>query len=102
MNRRIKVGLKYCGHCNPRLNGPEVIQAIQARTEEFCFTGWDDPQNEILLIIDACPSACATRPQFAGPVVSLDGLLQQGEGENIYSWAAEQLLVKLRKSVKLT
>ena len=96
MSRKIKVGLKYCGHCNIHLNGPEVIRAVQLEAPEFEFTGWDDPQKEILLVIDACPSACATRPPFDGPVICLTGIPQQGEIEENNRWAAAQILTRLR------
>lgn len=100
MSRKIKVGLKYCGHCNVRLNGPEVIRAVQAQAPEFHFTGWDDPQKEILLIVDACPSACASRPDFDGPIICLTGIPQQGEEDENNRWATAQLLASLRSVQK--
>jgi len=96
VSRPIKVGVKYCGHCNPRLHGPEVIRTMQDETTEFQFTGWEDPQKEILLIVDACRCACATRPSFEGPVVCLRGIPIQGEEEENNHWATEQLLASLR------
>ena len=70
---KIIVGIKYCGHCNPIIEGPEVIEIIHSLEPDLEFVSWEEQKKEILLILSGCASDCATRPQFDGPVVNVAG-----------------------------
>lgn len=70
---KIIVGVKYCGHCNPVIEGPGVIAKIKALEPNLEFVSWEAPQKDILLIVSGCSSDCSTRPQFKGPVINVAG-----------------------------
>ena len=70
---KIIVGVKYCGHCNSVIEGPEVIEDIRKLEPDLEFVTWQDQQKDILLILSGCASDCATRPQFDGPVIHVAG-----------------------------
>ncbi len=70
---KIIVGVKYCGNCNPVIEGPGVIAKIKALEPNLEFVSWEAIQKHILLIVSGCTSACSTRPQFDGPVINVAG-----------------------------
>ncbi|OLN27886.1 hypothetical protein [Desulfosporosinus metallidurans] len=70
---KIIVGVKYCGHCNPIIEGPEIIENLKKLEPDLEFVSWQEQQKDILLIVSGCTSDCATRPQFNGPVINVAG-----------------------------
>ena len=67
------VGVKYCGHCNPIIEGPQVIEVIKRLDPDLQFVSWQELKKDILIIFSGCTSDCATRPQFDGPVINVAG-----------------------------
>lgn len=67
------VGVKFCGHCNPIFEGPQVIESIKRLEPDLEFVPWQEQKKNILLIVSGCASDCTTRPQFDGPVVNVAG-----------------------------
>jgi len=67
------IGVKYCGHCNPLIVGPEVIENLKKLGPDLDFVSWQEQQKDILLIFSGCTVDCATRPQFMGPVINVSG-----------------------------
>lgn len=65
----MRVGVKFCGNCNPRFDAPELIKSL-ANIEECKFVRWDDLSGyEVLLVFSSCQVGCATRPSFEGPCI---------------------------------
>lgn len=64
----MKVGVKFCGNCNPHVDMPELVQDMAAKAPGITFVRWDD-EYDILLILGGCPADCASRPPFGGPIV---------------------------------
>lgn len=69
--KRFTVGVKYCGHCNPVEEGQLFVERLQAEIPQMDVVGWNNPPYDILLVVSACPSHCATRPEFDGPRVEI-------------------------------
>lgn len=67
------IGVKYCGHCNPLIEGPEIIEKIKKLEPDLEFVSWQEQKKDVLVILSGCTSDCATRPQFAGPVINVAG-----------------------------
>ena len=66
----MKVGVKFCGHCAPRMDMAELCKTLRARAPELVFGYYaKDPAVDVLLILNACPAECASRPDFQGPVI---------------------------------
>ena len=66
----MRIGVKFCGNCNPRLDMPELLTALaaEAAAEGVHFVRWDDPGGyEVLLVLNSCQVGCATLPEFTGP-----------------------------------
>jgi len=65
-----KVGLKYCGNCNPRVNGRQIITDLQLILGDTCnFVPWNETDLDLLLIISGCTVDCATRPDCHAPTI---------------------------------
>ncbi|AET68096.1 hypothetical protein Desor_2542 [Desulfosporosinus orientis DSM 765] len=71
---KIIVGVKYCGHCNPLIEGPEIVKKIKLlQPDKLEFVSWHEAEKDILLIVSGCAADCAERPPFNGPVISVAG-----------------------------
>ncbi|MFZ5946103.1 MAG: hypothetical protein ACOYVD_18605 [Bacillota bacterium] len=57
-----KIGVKFCGNCNPRIDSLGLIERIKARLKQKVF--WS-PANgcdiDILIIVSGCQVDCASR-----------------------------------------
>ncbi|MCL6639714.1 MAG: hypothetical protein K6T80_08585 [Firmicutes bacterium] len=69
--RKLTAGVKYCGHCNPQEDGPALVRKLQSRLPELKVVPWNDRTYDVLLVVSACPSDCATRPPFNGPRIEI-------------------------------
>jgi hypothetical protein len=55
-----KIGIKYCGGCNPTYERLEVIQAVQSRLgDRFLFIRPDQRDLDGMLLINGCVRSCA-------------------------------------------
>lgn len=68
---KLKVGVKYCGHCNPQEEGPALIRRLQQRLPGLVVVHWDVLDYNVLLVVNACAVGCATRPAFNGPIIEI-------------------------------
>jgi hypothetical protein len=55
-----KVGIKYCGGCNPGYERVEMIHRVQFRiNNQFLFLSHDEPDIDGLVLVSGCHRACA-------------------------------------------
>ena len=55
-----KVGVKYCGGCNPGYERVEMIEGIQLQfNNRFLFLCHDDPDIDGLILMSGCQTGCA-------------------------------------------
>jgi len=61
MGKRIKkIGVKYCGGCNPTYERVEMIQRVQFRLgDQFLFQQQGEQGVDALIFINGCQRACA-------------------------------------------
>ena len=65
----MKIGVKYCGNCNPHVPMPSVLQGLVERVPAAEFVPWDSPGCGVLLVLCGCPNGCAQPPAFSGQTV---------------------------------
>jgi len=66
----MRVGVKFCGNCNPCVDAPALVKELGLTLTEYEFVRWNDPDGyEVLLILNSCPVGCATKPVFDGPCI---------------------------------
>lgn len=63
----MKVGIKYCGGCNPQFNRSEWVKKLMAEYIDISF----EPASkhdyyDIILIINGCPNSCASHDELKG------------------------------------
>ena len=57
-----KIGIKYCGGCNPSYERVEVVQRTQSLLKDrFIFSVDDVQDSDIMVLVSGCPRACAER-----------------------------------------
>jgi len=58
----LKIGVKYCGGCNPGYERVEMIERVQFRfNDQFLFLRHDDPDIEGLILMSGCHRTCASQ-----------------------------------------
>jgi len=58
----LKIGIKYCGGCNPSYERVEMIQRVQSLLEDRFIFSVDDLQDlDVMVLVSGCPRACANK-----------------------------------------
>ncbi|MGB3974245.1 MAG: hypothetical protein WBL58_08825 [Peptococcia bacterium] len=70
---KAKIGVKYCGNCNPHLDGPEFVKELQRLNPDLLFVSYNAEDKDLLLIVSSCQADCATRPDYQGNTVVVSG-----------------------------
>lgn len=66
----VRVGLKYCGGCNPRYDRVALAEDLKARVGQGIE--WVSPESgdlNLVLAIEGCETACADLSLFSGIVI---------------------------------
>ena len=82
----MRIGVKFCGNCNPRLDMPELFKSLAAevKAEELNFVRWDDSDGyEVLLVLNSCQVGCATLPEFTGTCIIVTN-------ESVQNWPVRE------------
>jgi hypothetical protein len=67
MMRTRRIGLKYCGGCNPKYDRMQAVESIKKRLEEKVdLVSYEDPDAEETLVVTGCPTACVDLKPFEG------------------------------------
>jgi hypothetical protein len=89
-----KVGLKYCGGCNPFYNRVEMVQQLQSLLEkQFIFSDAEQQDIDILVFVNGCPRSCANDKALNHPEVPFRSII----GESDFMSLARFLLVFCKK-----
>ncbi|MGB9630196.1 MAG: hypothetical protein ACPL6D_16190, partial [Thermodesulfobacteriota bacterium] len=55
-----RIGIKYCGGCNPTYERVEMVEKLQFLLgDRFNFTSYDQQDLDGLIFIQGCERACA-------------------------------------------
>lgn len=99
MKYGVKIGVKFCGSCNPRIHTGEIFRRIRIMVEQksapVAFVSPDTPGISALLVISGCPHDCAQRPVTPLPEVAVSGEnlnLKPCGRERLALFAVEELL----------
>jgi 4-hydroxybutyrate CoA-transferase len=56
----LKIGVKYCGGCNPVYDRVEMIQRIQSHFKDrYLFIRYDEPGIDAMILINGCHRVCS-------------------------------------------
>jgi hypothetical protein len=60
MGAKKRIGIKYCGGCNPGYERVEMIERVQFRfNDRFLFLRHDEPDIDVLVLMSGCHRTCA-------------------------------------------
>jgi len=91
MRVKKKVGIKYCGGCNPTYERVEMIEKITFRLgDQFLFHRHGDEEVEALILVSGCQRACAGKDliQEKNSCFSVTG---EGDDEALVKWLTASL-----------
>jgi hypothetical protein len=59
-----KVGIKYCGNCNPHIDSPAIVRNLEKSLPPDLLPLFFDnyPELDILIILCGCPKRCVDIP----------------------------------------
>ncbi len=61
----MKVGVRFCGGCNPRFERGEAYKEIKSRFENIDFQLAEEGETyDTILVIGGCSACCASYEQF--------------------------------------
>jgi hypothetical protein len=95
-----RIGVKYCGGCNPQIRRSEVVENLSRLLSKDCRleTGEPSEQWDVAILVCGCAVACSDRPEIrelarnwvliSGPMVDLRLVPPERLAED----AAEKLL----------
>ena len=67
MAERMRVGLRYCGGCNPRFDRVAAVGRLAAACPRAALEGAEPGRiYDLLLIVGGCPACCAGREGLEG------------------------------------
>lgn len=65
---KIKVGIRYCGGCNPSFDRVEAVRSL-SKALNIGTVRYDQPGVQTLLLICGCPKACPVDDQKVSPSI---------------------------------
>jgi hypothetical protein len=80
MITKYRIGLKYCGGCNPHYDRVQAVSYLRERLKDRIeLVSYEDPDIEGVLVIAGCPTACVDLSPFRGRPVWVVTSRQQVE-----------------------
>jgi len=63
----LRIGVKYCGGCNPGYDRVELVEQLEKRLEGTAmFVSPEDEEIDLILAVEGCTTACADLSPFEG------------------------------------
>jgi hypothetical protein len=79
-DEKIKIGIKYCGGCNPEYDRVALVRHIEERLQgkaEFVEPGGEG--IDLILAVEGCSTACADLSVFKGMEIRIVTGIEDGE-----------------------
>jgi 4-hydroxybutyrate CoA-transferase len=62
----VKVGIKYCGGCNPRYHRALVVRRLREDFPDVDVVRADSLDVDVVAVVCGCPVACASHAELKG------------------------------------
>jgi hypothetical protein len=80
MGEGMRVGLKYCGGCNPEYDRIALVRHIEESLHgRVKFVSPESEGIELLLAVEGCSTACADLSAFQGMEIRVITTVESGE-----------------------
>ena len=81
-----KIGIRYCGGCNPHYERVEMIQRVQSAVEDrFLFVGNERHGLDGLIAVSGCLRGCAMK-DLKLREVRYHSIAEKGDLDNLMKW----------------
>lgn len=67
----LRIGIKYCGHCNPQREGQDIVQDLLRVLPGLRIVSTADSEFDAILVVNACPVGCASLPVSQMPWINI-------------------------------
>lgn len=89
--KNTKIGIKFCGNCNPHINPMKIYEEIKKKLPpHISIVDKDSGEMDFLIVLSSCPIDCSSRPEG-----NYEEILIAGETLNRYSCQADKLPGKI-------
>jgi hypothetical protein len=86
MGMKKRVGIRYCGGCNPSYERVEMIQKVESLLENrFIFAVDNVQDSDIMMLVSGCPRACADKDSGNLKVPS-QSIAGENDLESLIKW----------------
>ena len=76
----LKVGIKYCGGCNPYYDRVALVKRIERRLKgKVAFVPAADDDVDLVLAVEGCNTACADLSSFDGKKIRIITQLEDAD-----------------------
>jgi len=76
----LRIGLKYCGGCNPHYDRVALVEKItRVLSGKVEFVAWDKEDLSTILVVAGCNTACLDWTPFEGRGIELITCEQDGD-----------------------
>ena len=76
----LKVGIKYCGGCNPYYDRVALVKRIERRLKgKVAFVSAADDDVDLVLAVEGCNTACADCSSFDGKKIRIITQLEDAD-----------------------
>lgn len=80
-----KIGIKYCGGCNPTYERVEIVQRAQSQfNHQFVFVHHDQQDIDGMILMSGCPRACSA--QDLGRTINHFSVTGENDFESLMDW----------------
>jgi hypothetical protein len=80
MGEVVRVGLKYCGGCNPEYDRVALVRHIEESLQgKVAFVSPETEDVELIVAVEGCSTACADLSAFQGMEVRVITTIKAGE-----------------------
>lgn len=94
---KTRVGVKFCGNCNPYFNSGDLIKRLKTDLPEIEFVKYDEEPFEVLLVFSGCESNCVSKQNSRVPEIIVAGYTL-----NHYKVDPKDLYSLVKKQIKET
>jgi hypothetical protein len=77
----LKVGIKYCGGCNPDYDRVALVKQLESRLQgKVEFVSHENADLDLVLAVEGCKTACADLSSFDEKKIRMISQSEDAEG----------------------
>jgi hypothetical protein len=88
MKEKKRIGIKYCGGCNPSYERVKMIQQLESLLKDrFIFSRHNQQDFDILVLVNGCPRACADKT-FTLSGIPFRSIVEESGLKSLMAWVS--------------